>query len=423
MKTSIKLISAGSEQKTSRTAWRQKASLSFILSVVLLDLIGMSIIMPVQAYIVRQYSTQAIMVTLLPVLYAGAQFFAAPLLGKLSDRYGRRPVLLISILGSAIGYFLFGIGGALWVLFLSRLIDGITGGNISTASAYIVDITPPQERARNFGLYGAMFGMGFILGPIIGGALSRVSLSAPAYAAGILSLASALVGLLIRPESLAKEKRQASPIRWADMNPFAAVVELLRRPTLRALLITQSIFYLVFNGNNSVVSVFLIEKFGIQAWQIAALFAVGGVTMAFTQGGLVGPLVKRFGEKPMASASLVMQALTSAALVAVPTYPLLFPLMVLVNFGTGLFWPTSGALMANSVAADEQGKVSGVAAALGSLMNVAGPLMAGTVYDHLAPSAPFAIGAVLFLTAGLLLARIKVQKHSQEKVQLAPETE
>ncbi len=423
MKTSLKLISAGNTLQTSRGAWRQKASLGFVLSVVLLDLVGMSIILPVQAYIVRQYSTQAIMVTLLPVLYAGAQFFAAPLLGKLSDRYGRRPVLLISILGSAIGYFLFGIGGALWVLFLSRLIDGLTGGNISTASAYIVDITPPRQRARNFGLYGAMFGMGFIFGPIIGGALSRVSLDAPAYAAGMLSLASAITGWLILPESLAVEKRQTKPIRWADLNPFAAIAELLRRPTLRGLLLTQSIFYLVFNGNNSVVSVFLIEKFGIQAWQIAALFAVGGITMAITQGGLVGPLVKRFGEKPMASASLLAQAATSATLVAVPTYPLLFPLMVLVNLATGLFWPTSGALMANSVSPVEQGKVSGVSAALGSLMTVFGPLMAGTAYEALAPAAPFVIGAVLFAAAGLLLARIKIQKQSQVKAQFSPETE
>src|SRR5512145_174349 len=130
----------------------ENRALGFVFTVVLLDVMGLGLLLPIQAYIVRQYSQEAVMVTMMPVLYAGAQFFAAPLLGKLSDRYGRRPVLLISILGSALGYYLFGIGGALWVLFVSRLIDGFTGGNISTASAYVADVTPPQDRARNFGL-------------------------------------------------------------------------------------------------------------------------------------------------------------------------------------------------------------------------------------------------------------------------------
>ena len=140
-----------------------------------------------------------------------AQFIAAPLLGKLSDRYGRRPVLLVSVFGSAVGYYLFGIGGALWILFLSRVIDGFTGGNISTASAYIADITPPQDRAKNYGMLGAAFGLGFILGPALGGALSRISLTAPAFAAGAFSLASAIVGFFVLPESLPKDKRITTP--------------------------------------------------------------------------------------------------------------------------------------------------------------------------------------------------------------------
>src|SRR5215211_6516505 len=201
-----------------------KGALGFIFSVVLLDVIGLAILMPVQAYIVRQYSDEAIMVAMIPVLYAGAQFFAAPLLGKLSDRYGRRPVLLISVLGSALGYFLFGIGGALWVLFLSRLIDGITGGNISTASAYVADVTPPQERAKNFALLGIAFGLGFVLGPALGGALSQISLAAPAYAAGTLSLLSAIAGFFVLPESLPAAKRMTAPFRLADVNPFAPIV-------------------------------------------------------------------------------------------------------------------------------------------------------------------------------------------------------
>src|SRR5215211_5144877 len=306
-----------------------KGALGFIFSVVLLDVIGLAILMPVQAYIVRQYSDEAIMVAMIPVLYAGAQFFAAPLLGKLSDRYGRRPVLLISILGSALGYFLFGIGGALWVLFLSRLIDGFTAGNASTASAYIADVTPPQDRAKTYGFIGMAWGLGFVLGPLLGGLLSEISLNAPAYAAGILSLLSAVVGYFILPESLPKEKREKTPLRLADLNPFASVFELLRRPTVGGLLLTQCLFFFVFNGNNNILPVFMIEKFAVQPWQVAVLFAVGGIAMAAMQGGFVGPLVKRFGEKPLAVNSLLLQAVATIGMVTVPALWMLFPVGVI----------------------------------------------------------------------------------------------
>ena len=393
-----------------------KGALGFIFSVVLLDVIGLAILMPVQAYIVRQYSDEALMVALIPVLYAGAQFFAAPLLGKLSDRYGRRPVLLISILGSAFGYFLFGIGGALWVLFLSRLIDGFTAGNASTASAYIADVTPPQDRAKTYGFIGMAWGMGFILGPMLGGLLSEISLNAPAYAAGSLSLLSAVVGYFILPESLPADKRERKPLRLADLNPFGSILELLRRPIVGGLLVTQCLFFFVFNGNNSMLPVFVIEKFAVQPWQIAVLFAVGGIAMAVMQGGLVGPLVKRFGEKPLAVNSLLIQALAAIGMIGVPALWMLYPVGVINSLGTGLIWPTLGALLANSVSHDEQGKVNGVGTALGSLMSVFGPLWAGMAYDRIAPVAPFWLGALIFVVAGLLLTRVKVRAHETGQV-------
>ncbi len=173
-----------------------KRILNIIFFIILMDVIGMSIIFPVAPYIVQRYSGDALMVTMLTVIYAGAQFFAAPALGKISDRVGRRPVLLVSVFGSALGYFVFGIGGALWVLFLSRLIDGITGGNISTASATIIDVSKPEERAKNFTLLGMAYGVGFVVGPALGGALGQWNLNAPIYAAGIIFLISTALGLL-----------------------------------------------------------------------------------------------------------------------------------------------------------------------------------------------------------------------------------
>lgn len=397
--------------KTNTMNKSRKGALGFIFSVVLLDVIGLALLMPVQAYIVRQYSDEALMVAMIPVLYAGAQFFAAPLLGKLSDRYGRRPVLLISILGSAFGYFLFGVGGALWVLFLSRLIDGFTAGNASTAFAYVADVTPPQDRAKNLGFIGMAYGLGFVLGPTLGGLLSQISLSAPAYAAGVLSLLSAVVGFFILPESLPKEKRERTSLRLADVNPFGSIFEMLRRPTVGGLLVVQCLFFFVFNGNNNMLSVFMIEKFSIQPWQLAVLFAVGGLTMALMQGGLVGPLVKRFGEKLLAVNSFLLQALAAVAWVSVPALWMIYPIAVINSTGTGLIWPTLGALLANSVSHEEQGKVSGVSTALGSLMSIFGPLFAGATYDHVAPVAPFWTGAVIFVLAALLLTRVRVFSH------------
>jgi multidrug resistance protein len=388
-----------------------KGALGFIFSVVLLDVMGLGLLLPIQAYIVRQYSDEALMVAMIPMLYAAAQFFAAPLLGKLSDRYGRRPVILYSITAAAFGYFLFGVGGALWVLFLSRLIDGFGAGSASTAGAYVADVTPPQDRAKNYGFIGMAFGLGFILGPVLGGLLSQISLNAPVYAAGMLSLLAAVVGYFILPESLPKEKRETKPLRLADLNPFASIFEMLRRPTVGALLIVQSLFFFVFNGNNNMLPVFMIEKFTAQPWQVALLFATGGIIMAVMQGALVGPLVKRFSEKPLATNSLVIQALAAIGVVTVPALWMLYPVSALNSVGTGLVWPTLGALLANSVSSEEQGKLSGVSTALGSLMSIFGPLWAGTAYDQIAPVAPFWVGAMIFVLAGLLLTRVKVQTH------------
>lgn len=393
-----------------------KGALGFVFSVVLLDVMGLGLLLPIQAHIVRQYSDKALMVAMIPVLYAVAQFFAAPLLGKLSDRFGRRPVILYSITASAFGYFLFGIGGALWVLFLSRLIDGFGAGSASTAGAYVADITPPKDRAKNYGLLGMAFGLGFILGPVLGGLLSQISLNAPVYAAGILSSLAAVVGFFILPESLPMEKRETKPLRFADLNPFASIFEMLRRPTVGGLLTVQCLFFFVFNGNNNMLPVFMIEKFTAQPWQVAMLFATGGIVMAIMQGALVGPLVKRFSEKPLTINSLILQALAAIGVVTVPAFWLLYPVAVLNSIGTGLVWPTLGAMLANSVSSEEQGKVSGVSTALGSLMSIFGPLWAGAAYDRIAPMAPFWIGAIIFALAGLLLTRVSVRTHESTQV-------
>jgi len=227
-----------------------KNTLIFLFTVVMLDMIGATILVTVQAFIVREYNTTALAVSLLVVIYAAAQFIGAPILGRISDKYGRRPILLICLSGSAIGYFIFGIGGALWVLYLSRVIDGFTGGNISIAQAYVSDSSSKIDRTKNLGFIGVAFGLGFIIGPIFGGIFSQISLLAPAYAAGIFSLAATLIGYFILPESLTKEKRNLTNIKVNDINPFKSITKMLKIPILGLLLTVYCIASFAFNGFN-----------------------------------------------------------------------------------------------------------------------------------------------------------------------------
>src|SRR5215208_2383664 len=276
-----------------------KRVLRLIFFIMLMDIVGMSIIFPVAPYIVQRYSGDALMVTMLTVIYAGAQFFAAPALGKISDRVGRRPVLLASVFGSAIGYFIFGIGGALWVLFLSRLIDGITGGNISTASAYIVDVSKPEERTKNFTLLGMAYGVGFILGPALGGVLGQWNLNAPVYLAGFIFLISSGLVYFLLPESLPLERRAKSRLRVKEFNPFLSVSQMAFRPGLGIILLIFALFNFSFDGVNSVMGVFIKNKFATSPLTLGLLFVFVGIATAFVQGVLIQRLVPRYGEKRM----------------------------------------------------------------------------------------------------------------------------
>jgi MFS transporter, DHA1 family, tetracycline resistance protein len=388
-----------------------RRSLNLIFLVMLMDIIGLTIIGPVAPYIVKRYSGEAFMVTALSGIYAAAQFLAAPALGKISDRVGRRPVLLISIFGSAIGYFIFGIGGALWVLFLSRVIDGITGGNLSTASAYIADVSTPQTRAKNFGLIGVAFGLGFILGPALGGLASQVSIDAPAFLAGILSMINLGLVYFLLPESLPAEKRERTPMVANDFNPLVAIGEMARKSGLTVLLVINSIFALAFNGANSSTSVFFVYKFTAAPWQIGAFFVVGGAVTFVTQMWFVQRVVGRFGEKTMAIASLVGMSAGSLLTFMLPQFWMLYPLALLQS-GIGSFvWSTMGSMMASKVEPREQGLLAGVNTALMSLMGVFGPFAAGVAYDQIMPGAPLWLAAILLgiAAAAMLVVRAHVQ--------------
>jgi DHA1 family tetracycline resistance protein-like MFS transporter len=386
-----------------------KRALALIFFIMLMDVIGMSLLFPVAPYIVQRYSSDALMVTMLTVIYAGAQFLAAPALGKIGDRLGRRPVLLVCVLGSAIGYFIFGFAGALWVLFLSRLIDGITGGNISTASAYIIDVSKPEERAKNFTLLGMAYGVGFILGPALGGALGQLDLNAPLFAAGAASLASAALVYFILPESLPRERRVHVGMTLKDFNPFASIAQMAFKPGLALILLVVALFNFSFDGVNSVTGVFIKDKFASAPLILGLLFVVVGLATAFVQAVLVERLVPRYGKKRMALVGLLASVIGWPSLALAPVLWMLFPIAFLQSGITGFIWAATGVMAADLVSETEQGQLAGVNVALGGLMAMLGPLWAGAVYDYLAPAAPYWMGALILALACSLLVRVKVK--------------
>ena len=391
--------------QTNQTTTSNKRSLGLIFFIMLMDVVGITLLTPVAPYLVQKYSSQALMVTMITVLYAGGQFVAAPLIGKLGDRYGRRPVLLISLFGQGIGYLIFGLGGSLWILFLGRIIGGITGGNLSTATAYIADVSKPEERSKNFTLIGMAWSVGLILGPAAGGLLGQIHLGAPAYVAAVLSVLNVVLGIFFLPESLPKERRETAPLRARDFNPIVSIIEMARKPGLGWLLIVMCLFNFAFNGISSTSALFAIDKFSAQPWHLSLLLGLAGIAVGTTTFVLVPRLVPRFGEKRVATASLLGQSLFDIAIFFVPLFWAIFPLNMLVSAISAFTFPTLTTLSTDLVPHREVGLLMGVTTGVNSLMNIFGPLWAGAMYDHIAVGAPYWMGAIVLVAAGLMLLR------------------
>jgi multidrug resistance protein len=382
---------------------KARPALALVFFIMLMDIIGILLLAPVAPFLVRRYSSEALMVSMITVLYAGGQFLAAPLMGKLGDRYGRRPVLLLSILGQALGFLIFGLGSSLWVLFLGRLIGGITGGNLSTAGAYIADVSRPEERSKNFAMIGTAWSLGLIFGPAAGGLLSRVHLAAPALVAAAISLLNVLLGLFLLPESLPREQRETRPLVPSDLNPLASILEMARKPGLGLLLAITSLFNFAFNGINSIASVFYIDKFDARTDQISLLLAMGGLTIAAVNTFLVPRWVPRLGERLAGAGSLLGLAAFNTAIFLASRFWLVFPLYMLVSGMSSFTFPTLTTLSTERVAHREIGLLLGVTTAIASLMNILGPLAAGWTYDRVMVGSPYWLGALVLVAAGLLL--------------------
>jgi DHA1 family tetracycline resistance protein-like MFS transporter len=379
-------------------------TLIFMMVTALLSSIGFGIISPVVPFLVRPYvspENTAITLGWLVSSYALCQMFAAPVLGALSDVWGRRWLLLLCLFGSAIGYVLLGIGGALWILFLGRIIDGITGGNFSILSAYIADVTKPEERGRYFGIFGAMIGVGFIIGPVLGGLLAKISYSAPLYAAAGITLFNVLLGLFALPESLSKEQRAQAKIDISTFNPLYQFLRMFRVKQIMWMLVASFCYALPFSalmgGLNGLLA---IDELGWAPEQIGYTMLGVGILDIIMQGFLSGFLLKRFSETTLTIGGFVCVAgaYVSLALISVFHSSIsIFVMIALWGIGSGLLEPASRGLLSRLTPDEDQGVVMGGSQSIQSLTMVVGPLIAGFAYSTLGHGIPFWVGAAIFL--------------------------
>jgi multidrug resistance protein len=376
-----------------------KSALYVTFAIMLIDIVGLSILFPISPYIVQQYSSQALMVTLMSVSYAVAQFLAAPVLGKLSDRLGRRPVILVSLFGAVVGYLIFGFAGALWVLFLSRVIAGIAGGNLSACSAYIADVSPPQELTKNMGLVGLAWGIGLVLGPAMGGVFGQWDLRAPAFISAGLALANMCVGFFLLPESLPRERRVTAPMQFRDFVGFLSIRDVARIKGVGLMLLVLCLYNFGFNAMISTESLYFIRKFSAVPWQTGLMTMLAGATITVVQTFFVQRLVNGLGEKRLAIASLVLQAVGVLVTSLIPVFALVYLVVVLRTAAGVSIYPTLNTLTMRRVSPGDIGALMGVTTALGSLMNIFSPIASGVSFDAISPSAPYWIGTVMFLIA------------------------
>ena len=396
-----------SRSEQHRTTGPRRASVAFILVTLMLNTLGIGLVIPITPRLVGQFQDADIAKTsytygALVASYAVMQLVFAPILGALSDRVGRRKVILSSLFGAGVDYLILGFAPTLEWLFLGRIVAGLTGASFSAATAYIADITPPEKRAQSFGLIGAAFGFGFILGPLVGGLLGQIDLRLPFFAAAGLNLCNFLYGLFVLPESLAPENRRPFDLRKA--NPVATLARLRRSPLVAGLAITVFCYYLSQQILQAVWALYLEGRFGWSAGRVGMSLAVVGLTTALVQGGLIRALKPRLGERRMILIGGVVGSLGFVAMGLAPTGSLL--LAILVPFALrGFSNPALQSLMTQEVSVSEQGELQGAMTSLLSISSVLGPLLGTNLLAMFAgDAAPVRFPGAPFLAAGLLEA-------------------
>jgi DHA1 family tetracycline resistance protein-like MFS transporter len=378
-----------------------RSRFAVIFFTVLIDLIGFGIIIPILPYYAQGFGAGGLGLGALLGVFSAMQFVATAFLGRTSDRVGRRPILLVTMLVNALGYVLFAVAHSYPVLFVARVVSGFAGGNISAAQAYIADITTPAERSRGMGIIGAAFGLGFIIGPAVGGlAAHYLGPSAPGLVAAGLSLANFVSAYFVLPESLKTEHRTEREL-W----DFSHIGDAIRNPRLAPLMLAWLVAPLAFSGYTVALPLWAGVTFGWREQQLGWFFTVIGATAAVVQGYAFGKLARRFGDRALLIAGGFGMAASIAVIPALHSSATLYAWTAVLAFSNSIFGPAATGLVSVFADPTEQGTVLGAAQALGALGRLLGPLALGQVYDASHPAA-FLVAAAVMALGGLACLRV-----------------
>jgi DHA1 family tetracycline resistance protein-like MFS transporter len=366
-----------------------------IFLTIFVNLIGFGIIVPLLPFYAETFGASPIAIGLLFAVYSICQLVAAPVLGDWSDRYGRRPILIFSLLGTVASFVLLALAHSLALLFVARIIDGLSGGNISTARAYVADVTEPKDRARAYGLIGAAFGLGFIFGPALSGVLVKISYTAPIWAAAGITLVATAVAWFWLPETVHRAQAGTGM-------PFRSLPDLLRRPNLGRVLVIDFVYWFAFAIFQTTFALFTSRRFHFDASQTGYFFSAFGVLGAIVQGGLIRPIVQRLGDKTTFIVGVVCSVVGLIGATLTHSVTVFAATLVPLACGIGFGHPTVSSMVSKTARDEEQGRVQGAASAVESLGRTVGPIWGSASLQRFGEGMPY-ISAAAFLLLTVLL--------------------
>lgn len=379
---------------------KNRPALATLFVVVFVDLLGFGMVIPVMSLYAEHLGAPDDQIGWLMTGYSAMQLVFTPIWGRLSDRYGRRPLLLLSIGMTAVGFLGYALAPSFAWLLVSRLFAGAATANIAIAQAYIADVTTPEERAKGMGLIGAAFGLGFILGPAIGGLLSSISLGAPGYAAAALAAVNGVAAWFVLVEPA---ERVHAPHRAR----FSALLDELSRPGIRRLIAIYLLSVFAFSAMEATFALVAAHRFELDQRHVSYVFAFIGVIVTVVQGGLIGPLTRRFGEKALLVGGLALQAVGLAAIPYAGGIAGLLLACVPLSVGSGLATPSLSSLLSRSARAEDQGGTLGIGQSAAALGRIGGPITATNAYQHLWFAAPYLGGALVMIASALVAATLR----------------